>query len=119
MDNFTADYINSTYYLLHNSYNSIYFNPNVTFIDNIYQSNECYNKLYGNIINDIFQITSPKTNYELLISLYPNLQEDLELYEGLSYDMDGTLYMPITTPDVKMYYPEPFIASPSFMHEEV
>jgi hypothetical protein len=62
------------------------------------------------------EITS---NLEYLCKILPQFREDFELYEVLAYDLDGTLYMPVTTPDVKLYYPEPYIASPSFMHEEI
>jgi len=37
------------------------------------------------------------------------------------YDLDNlaTNQQEVSTPDVKLYYPEPFIASPSFNHEEI
>jgi hypothetical protein len=41
------------------------------------------------------------------------------MFEVLSYDTDGTLYDALSTPDTKLYYPEPFIASPSFAHEDL
>jgi hypothetical protein len=67
----------------------------------------------------MYHVTAPRNNLELLSATLPHLKEDLELYEVLSHDIDGTLYMPITTPDVKLHYPEPFVASPSFMHEDI
>jgi hypothetical protein len=34
-------------------------------------------------------------------------------------DTDSITQQNISIPDVKLYYPEPFIASPSFVHEEI
>ena len=34
-------------------------------------------------------------------------------------DIDSNTQESLSTPDVKLYYPEPFIASPSFVHEEL
>jgi hypothetical protein len=42
-----------------------------------------------------------------------------ELFDILSMDTDQSLYLHTNTPEYKLYYPEPFIASPSFVHEEV
>jgi hypothetical protein len=41
------------------------------------------------------------------------------MFEVLSYDVDGSLYNTLSTPNVKLYYPEPFIATPSFAHEDI
>jgi len=51
--------------------------------------------------------------------IYPSFRENLEMFEVLSYDIDGTLYNTLSTPNVKLYYPEPFIATPSFAHEDI
>jgi hypothetical protein len=40
----------------------------------------------------------------------------------VEYDEDAfksSAIQDIATPDCKLYYPEPFIASPSFVHEEI
>lgn len=34
-------------------------------------------------------------------------------------DNEGYSQQELSTPDTKLYYPEPFIASPSFSHEEI
>jgi len=41
------------------------------------------------------------------------------MFEVLSYDEDGTLYEILSTPNTKLYYPEPFVATPSFAHEDL
>jgi hypothetical protein len=55
---------------------------------------------------------------------YPALHElDETLGElQVEYDEDAfktSTIQDIATPDCKLYYPEPFIASPSFAHEEI
>jgi hypothetical protein len=37
----------------------------------------------------------------------------------MDLDNIGTTEYEMSTPDIKLYYPEPFIASPSFNHEEI
>ena len=63
--------------------------------------------------------TAPYYNVDELRDIFPQFREDLEMFEVLSYDTDGTLYDALSTPDTKLYYPEPFIASPSFAHEDL
>jgi hypothetical protein len=41
------------------------------------------------------------------------------MFEVLSYDTDGSLYDNLSTSITKLYYPEPFIATPSFAHEDL
>lgn len=54
-----------------------------------------------------------------LRSLFPNLHDMINEYElGLSSD-DFITMEQLSTPDTKLYYPEPFIASPSFVHEDL
>ena len=64
-------------------------------------------------------VTSPKNDLDLLRNVFPQFSDELILFETLSYDDDGSLYDDLSTPDVKLFYPEPFIASPSFVHEDV
>ena len=58
-------------------------------------------------------------NVDLLRYVFPTVRNELEMFEVLSYDIDGSLYNSLSTPNVKLYYPEPFIASPSFAHEDI
>jgi hypothetical protein len=64
-------------------------------------------------------LTSHKNDLDLLRSVFPQFSDELILFETLSYDDDGSLYDDLSTPDVKLFYPEPFIASPSFVHEDI
>ena len=49
----------------------------------------------------------------------PKYKDIIELFEVLSVNVDNSLYAHLSLPPVKLYYPEPFVASPSFVHEEV
>ena len=51
--------------------------------------------------------------------LYPDLYELIPDYEVSVVEDDGSLADQLATPDTKLYYPEPFIASPSFVHEDL
>jgi len=68
---------------------------------------------------DIKTVSSEKNNFDLFDTLFPRSYDDLSMFEFLSCDLDGSLYENISNPDFKLYYPEPFVASPSFVHEEV
>ena len=71
------------------------------------------------LVNHMQNVTTPKNDFELLRRVFPQFEEELFLFETLSYDDDSSLYDDLSTPDVKLFYPEPFIASPSFVHEDV
>jgi len=63
--------------------------------------------------------TELQYDVDLLRCIFPTFREELEMFEVLSYDIDGSLYNSLSTPNVKLYYPEPFIATPSFAHEDI
>jgi hypothetical protein len=71
------------------------------------------------LITAMQKVTTPKNDLDLLRSVFPQFSDELILFETLSYDDDGSLYDDLSTPDVKLFYPEPFIASPSFVHEDI
>jgi hypothetical protein len=50
---------------------------------------------------------------------YPDLSDLITDYEVSVMEDDGSLADQLSTPDTKLYYPEPFIASPSFVHEDL
>ena len=76
------------------------------------------NILYA-FFNDIQNITHTKNNFEELCQILPDYSEELEIFELFACDLDGSYFHNLGTPDFKLYYPEPFIASPSFVHEDV
>jgi len=74
---------------------------------------------YSDMIAD--QITDARkyTVAEELRLALPKYKDIIELFEVLSVNVDNSLYAHLSLPPVKLYYPEPFVASPSFVHEEV
>jgi hypothetical protein len=75
----------------------------------------------GVALADEIELAAVVRPYQLenLRSLFPNLHGMINNYElGLSSD-DFVVVGGLSTPDTKLYYPEPFIASPSFVHEDL
>jgi hypothetical protein len=70
-------------------------------------------------VSDLQTLSSKKNNFDELIELYPSYYLELNNFEFLSHDEDGSLYAHLSIPDRKFFYPEPFIASPSFVHEDL
>jgi hypothetical protein len=66
-------------------------------------------------------ITTITNNYNTLYKFSPQIQDLTSELEVISteYKDESTLEYTRTIPDGKLYYPEPFIASPSFLHEEI
>jgi len=54
-----------------------------------------------------------------MMNVFPEYANFLERFEFHNLEDDGSLTEALSTPDVKLYYPEPFIASPSFVHEDL
>jgi hypothetical protein len=50
---------------------------------------------------------------------YPNFYDIIVDYELAVMEDDGSMIDDLSTPDTKLHYPEPFIASPSFVHEDL
>jgi hypothetical protein len=77
------------------------------------------NTLAGNIL----ELSAPKNDFSGLVKFFPGYRVedvlvDLELWFS-EIDNIGDALQRQSTPDVKLHYPEPFIASPSFTHEEI
>ena len=71
------------------------------------------------LFSNIKFYTETQYDIDYLRMIFPSFKKDLETFEILSYDIDGSLYNTLSTPNTKLYYPEPFIASPSFAHEDI
>jgi len=50
---------------------------------------------------------------------YPNFHDLIVDYELALIEDDGSMVNDLSTPDTKLHYPEPFVASPSFVHEDL
>lgn len=71
------------------------------------------------IINDIKLITPANNNLDELINFFPERMLHFENFELSSLELDDSVFETLSTPDLKIFYPEPFIASPSFVHEDL
>jgi len=71
------------------------------------------------LVQELLFLTGPKTEVFNLIKVIPEHEASLGLFEVISVNVDNSLYNHLHMPDVKLYYPEPYIASPTFVHEEV
>jgi hypothetical protein len=71
---------------------------------------------YSNIINfegSLVDVTKLDPNEIVFLA---SQVDDISKFESLEHIK--SLYMS-TSPNVKLYYPEPFIASPSFVHNDI
>jgi hypothetical protein len=78
------------------------------------------------LVNKLSKSVLVKNKTENILEISPGYRYtpvDKKLGElQVLYDEDAFNVSPIqdiATPDCKLYYPEPFIASPSFTHEEI
>jgi len=67
----------------------------------------------------MFFYTTPRNDVFKIIDVLPVHQDTFEVFEVISVNVDNSLYDFIHLPEWKLYYPEPFVASPNFVHEEV
>lgn len=114
---YTYTYANNTYntaflFDLINSWGKHILIPNVNVLSEL---DPVIQYLFINLKSKT-SITYAEENWRFI---YPSFQDNLEMFEVLSYDVDGSLYNTLSTPNVKLYYPEPFIATPSFAHEDI
>ena len=70
-------------------------------------------------VNDIKLITPINNNLENLIDFFPERVIHFENFELSSLESDEGVFEALSTPDLKIFYPEPFVASPSFVHEDL
>jgi hypothetical protein len=68
---------------------------------------------------ELQRVTAHKLDIDLLIDVFPEFGLDIASFDMPLENEEITLYQTLSTPDFKLYYPEPFIASPSFVHEEL
>ena len=97
-------------------YNSDLVLSNLTDFSNLYNYNH---SLFTNFAKEINFLTLPKNDPFKLIDILPEHKDTFEIFDAISVNLDNSLYEFLHLPEFKLYYPEPFIASPSFAHEEL
>ena len=71
------------------------------------------------LAKDIESLSVLKADLDSMFDVFPEYANIIERFEFHNIEDDGSLTEALSTPDVKLYYPEPFIASPSFVHEDL
>ena len=70
-------------------------------------------------IEQLQELSNLKNNVDELVKVFPSMEDDIEILDLWTRFGEECLQEVDSTPDVKLYYPEPFVASPSFVHEEL
>lgn len=70
------------------------------------------------LITNFVEINALESQEELLSQIFPQFEDSFQLFEVISLNIDNSMYAYLSLPPSKLYYPEPFVASPSFVHEE-
>jgi len=70
-------------------------------------------------LNDILLITPEYNNITTLTDFFPDCVMHFENFELSNLEPEEGVFEALSTPDLKIFYPEPFIASPSFVHEDL
>jgi hypothetical protein len=70
-------------------------------------------------INDITVVTPAHNDSSVLSDFFPEQVMHFENFELSSLEPEEGVFEALSTPDLKIFYPEPFIASPSFVHEDL
>ena len=99
-------------------FNVSLFNNNTFFSVSDIESNFLFStsKL---LAQDIEALSVAKSDAGLMFKVFPEYANIIERFEFHNIEDDGSLTEALSTPDVKLYYPEPFIASPYFVHEDL
>lgn len=125
---FTKNYINWVWYVIrdNDSFFLSYINDNSELINSFFSSspfNFLYEKNYhpflDHMVEDMVSLGFIKNDYKHLTEVFPDDYDAIINAVVCSIAGERNLIEEISTPFVKLYYPEPFIASPSFVHEEV
>jgi len=119
----TSEFINSVWALSQNTsfymqYNSELALLNTTFSSDMFNNSYLYSTAHT-IAQEMAMLTKPKTDVIEMVAVLPDHEVAFELFDVISLNVDNSLYAHLHLPEVKLYYPEPFIASPSFVHEEL
>jgi hypothetical protein len=105
------------------NYSSLYDgNINLNLADPFfYNSDLDITILKSSMTNSLSELTFIKNDAIGILNFFPGTQTTLINLDIWFDDLDNlsTTQHEFSVPDTKLYYPEPFIASPSFNHEEI
>jgi hypothetical protein len=83
-------------------------NPNLFLLDKFYNSSNPTLKC-EQYLNDIKLFAELNHNVDNLLLIFPEKTIQFEYFEFSGLDSDSSLYEILSTPDSKIYYPEPFM----------
>lgn len=114
--------INSGFYIKANVFDQLFTEYDYTnlFTASQYFSNSSASAFnFDSLVSDIERLSNSKNDVDLLCQIFPSYEDIICELDIWSRYGEETLQYVDSTPDLKLYYPEPFIASPSFVHEEL
>lgn len=74
---------------------------------------------FSGVSSYIEESSSLKNNLDSMFDIFPQLDELVGEMDLAARYGEEELEECESTPDVRLHYPEPFVASPSFVHEEI
>lgn len=123
LDSNTSDFMINLNYMTQEAFTKAFFNVKTfstfsgSFASELFNSPLSSN--YNLLVQDIADITSAKTNSFDMRAVFMEFNHEIGMFDVILSEVDADLHENLSTPDVKLYYPEPFIASPSFVHEDL
>jgi hypothetical protein len=94
-------------------------------LESLFNSNSFFNESvlnsfnFGGISAYIEESSNLKNDIDSLVEVFPQLDELVGELDLAARYGEEELEDCESTPDTKIHYPEPFVASPSFVHEEI
>lgn len=125
---FTKNYTNWIWFIVRDNDGTLlnYLNNNGIIVNSFF-SNSPFSFFYeknsheflNHIAEDMVSLGFIKNDYQHLLRVFPDDYDAIMNAVICSIAEERNLIEEVSAPFVKLYYPEPFIASPSFVHEEV
>ena len=125
---FTKNYTNWIWYIVRDNDSTLlnYLNNNSGLVNSFY-SKSLFSFFYekdsyiflNHMAVDMVSLGFIKNNYQHLLRSFPDDYDAIMNAVICSIAEERNLIEEVSTPFVKLYYPEPFIASPYFVHEDV
>lgn len=86
---------------------------------NYFNSNSTSAFNFDSLVSEMEKLSNTKNDVDLMCEIFPDYEDIICELDMWSRFGEECLQYVDSTPEIKLYYPEPFIASPSFVHEEV
>jgi hypothetical protein len=87
--------------------------------DSMFNEETVSNFNFSGVSSYIEESSSLKNNLDSMFDIFPQLDDLVGEMDLAARYGEEELEECESTPDVRLHYPEPFVASPSFVHEEI